>query len=109
MFTFKQFLTELMVDVDPEQDASDQLIKVRQAQLMAKRSPERVTKGQLQQAQQQKVAAAQSTDATSGIKMQIAKKKEELFKLQQKLDKMVKQQQANAPKPVPGQEQQGEM
>lgn len=105
MFTFKQFLAELMVDVDPEQDATDQLMKVRQAQLMAKRSPERVTKNQLKQAQQQKVAAAQSTDATSGLKMQIARKKEELFKLQQKLDKAIKQQQATAPKVPPGQEQ----
>jgi len=104
--TFKQFLIELTmdIDVDPNADASQQLMNVRQAQLQAKRSPERVIRNQLNQAKEQKKAASQSTDPSAGLEMQIARKREELYRLQQKLMASKKREQATTPQ-VPGQQE----
>jgi len=92
--TFKQFLAELMVDVDPEASTSQQLMDVRQKQLMAKKDPQRVRREELQKATQQKAAANVSTEPTAGLEKQIATKKEELFRMQQRLDQMKKTKQS---------------
>lgn len=104
--TFKQFLIELTmdIDVDPEADPSQQLMKVRQAQLQAKRSPERVVRGELEKAKELKKAASTSTDPSAGLEMQIARKREELYRLQQKLLATKKREVAASPQ-VPGQQE----
>ena len=107
--TFKQFLVELTmdIDVDPEADAAQQLQAVRKAQLMAKKSPERVVRAELNKAKEQKTAAATSTAPTAALETQIARKREEVYRLQQKLMMMKKREAAQAPQatelPTPGQ------
>ena len=108
--TFKQFLAEITmnIDVDPEADATQQLMAVRKAQLMAQKSPDRVVRAEIQKAKEQKSAAQTSTAPTAAIEMQIARKQEELNRLQQKLMTMKKQEAAKSPQattiPVPGQQ-----
>lgn len=92
--TFKQFLSEIMVDVDPEATASQQLLNVRQKQMMAKKDPQRVRREEIQKAKEQKAAANVSTEPTAALEKQIAAKKEELFRMQQRLDQMKKSQPA---------------
>ncbi len=92
MITFKQYLNELTLNIDPDADPDDQLQGVRQAQLIAKRSPERVIRTQLQTARDQKAAAMKSTTGTAALDVQIAKKNEELANLEQKRQAMVKRQ-----------------
>lgn len=75
-----------MVDVDPTQDATTQLQQVRKAQLTAKRAPEQVAKQEIDKAKEQSAIARASTDErTKPIQVQIARKKEELARLQQRL------------------------
>lgn len=92
--TFKQFLLELMVDVDPEATATQQLTNVRQKQMMAKKDPQRVRREEIDKAKQQKAAANVSTEPTAGLEKQIASKKEELFRMQERLAQMKKSQPA---------------
>jgi hypothetical protein len=84
--TFKQFLIEVMVDMDPTQDPTTQLQQVRKNQLIAKRSPERLAKQELNKAKEQTAIARASTDEhTKALQIQIARKREELARLQQRL------------------------
>lgn len=94
MLTFKQFLTELMVDLDPNEDPTQQMMNVRKTQLMAKRSPTRAIKAQSDQNKQALAAASASNAPSASLEAQIARKKDEIFRLQQRLVKM-KQQEAN--------------
>lgn len=86
MHSFKQFLTELMIDLDPEKSPSDTFQDIRKTQLMAQRSPQRVIRQQTMAAKDQQQAAMKSTNnATKNIEVQIARKKQELFRLEQQL------------------------
>lgn len=94
--TFKQFLSEIMVDVDPEASATQQLTDVRKKQLMAKKDPQRVRREEIEKAKQEKAVANISTDPTAALEKQIATKKEELHRTQQRVDQMKKSQPSNS-------------
>lgn len=85
------------IDIDPNADAGQQLQAVRQAQLMAKKSPERVIRNEINKAKEQKTAAATSTAPSAALETQIARKKEEIYRLQQKLVLMKKRETAQSP------------
>lgn len=85
--TFKQYLTELMVDIDPSQDPNAQIQNIRKMSMMAQRSPQTVAKQQSDQAQAQRTQQANNpgSDETKVLRDQIARMKEQLFRLQQQL------------------------
>lgn len=93
--TFKQFLSELMVDIDPSQDVNTQIQDIRKTSMNAQRSPATVAKQQADAAtkNRQQVDADDSEPANiKSLKAQIARNKEQLFRLQQQL---VRQQESN--------------
>lgn len=94
MSTFKQFLAELMIDVDPEMNPTQQMVDVRKAQLLAKRSPTRAIKAQQDQNKQALAAASASNAPSATLEQQIARKKDEIYRLQQRLVRMKKQEAA---------------
>lgn len=88
MATFKQFLNELMVDIDPSADPNSTIQDVRKQQMTAQRSPQTVAKQQADAAAQNR----QTVDANKTeppqihtLKTQIARVKEQLMRLQQQL------------------------
>jgi len=88
MTTFKQYLAELMVDIDPKADANATIQDVRKAQMTAQRSPQTVAKQQADAAvQNRQVVDADKTSPPQikTLQTQIARVKEQLMRLQQQL------------------------
>lgn len=85
MLTFKQYLAELMVDIDPAADPNDTINAVRQAAQLGKTAPQRVAKQQADKARAEQNLAQQQKSPTSALEVQIARKKQELLQLQQRL------------------------
>lgn len=81
--TFKQFLQELMIDFDTNASPSDEMNRIRQMQQVAQQSPERLNRQEMQKAQKEKTAAQTGSSPTKAIDTQVARKKEELLRLQQ--------------------------